>query len=97
MGGRRGARFREPERDGVLRSELPADEGPRVRDEARTLVRRQRCGPGRPAHHRTEMADDGPLLHERLQGWLAAAVAHQAPRGERRTPPGTSSPRTGPS
>src|SRR5206468_783248 len=41
-------------------------------------------GPGRPPHPGTALEDDGPLLHERLQGWLAAPLAHQATRGERR-------------
>src|SRR5205807_270626 len=84
VGRGRGPRLREPERDGVLRRELPADEGPRVRDEARALVRREGGRPGRPADPRTQVADDGPLLHERVQGRMAAPIAHQTAGGERR-------------
>src|SRR5204862_1260965 len=77
-GGRPG--LREPERDGVLRGELPADEGPWIRDETRALLRRQGSGPRRTADPRATLEDDRPLLHERLQGRLAAPVAHQAAR-----------------
>src|SRR6266705_5171369 len=52
VGRGRGPRLREPERDGVLRRELPADEGPRVRDETRTLVRREGRRPGRSSDPR---------------------------------------------
>src|SRR2546428_7634700 len=88
MGGRRGPRLREPERDGVLRGELPADEGPRVRDEARTLVRRQGRGPGRPSHPRTEV---GTTVHYCTSGYkdgwqLRSRIKRRAGTGAR--PPG---------
>src|SRR6266581_1404315 len=58
VGRGRGPRLRQPERDGVLRGELPADEGPRVRDETRALVRRERRRPGRPSDPRQTLEDD---------------------------------------
>src|SRR3989442_5805226 len=75
-------RFREPKRDGVLRSELPGNESPRVRNEARTVLRREGRGPRRSTDPGKALEDDGPLLHERIQGRVAVAVPDQATRGE---------------
>src|SRR5256712_3043491 len=82
MGRGGGPRFRESERDGVLRSELPANESPRVRNEARTVLRREGRGPRRSPDPGKALEDDGPLLHERIQGRVAVAVPDQATRGE---------------
>src|SRR5207247_5257442 len=51
----------------------------------RSLVRREGGRPGRLADPRTQVADDGPLLHERVQGRMAAPIAYQTEGGERRT------------